>query len=976
MPMSGVPPQPASRAETRLHGREREQDRIGLLLAEAAAGRGGALILRGAPGAGRTSLLRWAAAQAVTAATRRADAGMPGDGDPPPGAGCTVLIARGHESETDLPYAALQQLLSPLIEDGATAAGLHPAQARVALDAITVGRCPDEHRYLLRTATLALLRRAALHRPVLCCLDDLPAFDPQSRQVLTFAAHRLADAPIAMLLVGDALAGLADLQVGPVDGRAAAAIIDDRLSARYSQDPPAQEAAGELTRALTTLAEGNPLALVELADGLTEEQRWGEAEPPVALPPDSALRLRHRRQLAPLPAATRWLLLLAAADRTVDIGPLIRAAELSSTATVALAAAEQAHLVRVSGQKLIFVQPLLAATVYQEATLAQRRAAHQVLAAVLEHDPLRGGLHRAVLATGADRDLAAGLALAADAETTDRGNASRAMEWAATLTARSAQPDQVELAGSRLVRAARYAWLAGEPHRARLLLRRLGPGSGVTVLAQAQLLRGEIELRAGGTVRARQTIADATSTLGDATTADRTLLLSALAQAGEAARLSGDYPHYAGIAQQAQALRQAAHRPALAAAPQTPDEAPVPPAEALESMRFETFAGLAAMFNADFANASPTLRRVLDLAPDLDDAAALTQASLAAIVLGDEPAAYQLAQRAVAVAQRSGDLAIAPQALEHAGTAQFAMGRYAQAREIFLAGVRLSHATGQQSLACQHLSMLALMAATLGDAESCLRWIRQARTHPASCDVSRSRAVTDWALGVLDLVAGRPREALIRLAGLASMGAGTGQLAIQLAATPHLVEAATWAGEPQAAAEPAAIYDAWAANTRSPGWLALAIRCRALLADAPDAAEQHYRQALVQHAMGPSDFERARTQLLFGKELRRARQPAAARAQLNAALATFRAFDALPYVEQAGTELRAAGERAAGQLTGVAEALTPQQLKIASLAAGGATNREVAAQLVLSSRTVDHHMRNIFARLGIRSRVELTKLLR
>jgi DNA-binding CsgD family transcriptional regulator len=224
-------------------------------------------------------------------------------------------------------------------------------------------------------------------------------------------------------------------------------------------------------------------------------------------------------------------------------------------------------------------------------------------------------------------------------------------------------------------------------------------------------------------------------------------------------------------------------------------------------------------------------------------------------------------------------------------------------------------------------------------------------------------------------VAGRPREALTRLSGLASLGAGTGQLSIQVAATPHLVEAAVWCAEPAAGAEAAAVYDAWAAHTRSPGWIALATRCRALLADTPEVAEQHFRQALAQHALSTSDFERARTQLLFGRELRRARQPAAARAQLRAALATFRGFDARPYVEQSSTELRATGEELAGQPIGVAQLLTPQQLKIASLAAGGATNREIAAALFLSSRTVDHHMRNIFARLGIRSRVELTKLL-
>jgi DNA-binding CsgD family transcriptional regulator len=158
-------------------------------------------------------------------------------------------------------------------------------------------------------------------------------------------------------------------------------------------------------------------------------------------------------------------------------------------------------------------------------------------------------------------------------------------------------------------------------------------------------------------------------------------------------------------------------------------------------------------------------------------------------------------------------------------------------------------------------------------------------------------------------------------------------------------------------------------------WLALAARCRALLAEDETTAQHHYKEALQYHASAESDFERARTELLFGQELRRRRRPSAAREHLRSALEAFQQFDAQPWVDLASSELRAAGDHVEHRQQAAAEALTPQQLEIARLAAAGATNREVAAQMFLSTRTVDHHMRNIFARLGIRSRIDLAKLI-
>lgn len=170
-------------------------------------------------------------------------------------------------------------------------------------------------------------------------------------------------------------------------------------------------------------------------------------------------------------------------------------------------------------------------------------------------------------------------------------------------------------------------------------------------------------------------------------------------------------------------------------------------------------------------------------------------------------------------------------------------------------------------------------------------------------------------------------------------------------------------------------FEHWASDTRSPAMLALAARSHALLAANPAEAEEWFRDALRLHGHRGLEFERARTQLLYGRTLRRRRRPAKAREQLRDALAVFELLDALPWSEQTRAELRAAGGSTKPPASRAGDELTPQQAQIAGLVTSGATNREIAAQLFISPRTVDHHLRNIFAKLGVRSRVELTRML-
>jgi DNA-binding CsgD family transcriptional regulator len=268
--------------------------------------------------------------------------------------------------------------------------------------------------------------------------------------------------------------------------------------------------------------------------------------------------------------------------------------------------------------------------------------------------------------------------------------------------------------------------------------------------------------------------------------------------------------------------------------------------------------------------------------------------------------------------------------------------------------------------------MLALLAAVLGDRSTCLLRVRAVQAYLTPHSVGRARAITDWALALLDLSDGHYPDAAARLTAIMSSRGG-GHLIVQLAATPHLVEAAVRCDARAPAIAALEVFDAWAGYYANPRWLALSARCHALLAGAE--ADDYFRESLEQHRLSGADFDRARTELLYGQKLRRQRRPVAAREQLRSALDAFERFEARPWIDHTLAELRAAGHHVPPRRVPAVDTLTPQQAEISRLVAAGATNREIATQLLLSTRTIDHHMRNIFAKLGVRSRVELARLM-
>ncbi|WP_416904162.1 LuxR C-terminal-related transcriptional regulator [Micromonospora echinospora] len=899
-----------------LRGRDEERRAIRDLLDGAG---GGALLLQGEPGSGRTALVGYAHRHAADR---------------------TILAGAGLTDEAALPYAGLQRLLDPVRD---RAGALPVAQRRVLRRALAGAGCPAGQRLTLSMAVLGLLAVAARERPLLCTMDDVDLGDRPTAAALAFVARRLRHLPVVVLLTGavdTAPGGIPARRLRPLDGHDSRAVLADRLPV---------PAADPVVTTLGAVAAGNPQALVDLAESLTPAQCRGEEDLPTTPPPDGALGRDHRARLDRLPDDARHLLLLAALDPELDAATLVRAARATGTAIEALVPAEVAGLVRVEAHGVTFPRPLVRAMVVATAPLAARRAAHLVLAALLDDGDhrLRRALHLAAAAEDRDPALATELEAAAR-DDGDPDTRSTALHRAAELSVDPAR------AAARLVAAAHHAWSAGRPHRARLLTRHLPTGLPA-VTGRVELLRGEMELRCGRTpVALAALLAAADACAGTAPD----LALAALLRAGEAVCFAGDQYRYADVARRARTLGRAGS----------------PPGTELLTAQL---AGVAATLRGDHEAAGPTLRRAVVLGdrltgPDLTPAA-LTGAAVAALLVAEDGPAHRLADRAVALARVRGGLRPAPGAGAAGGRRVLAgparggggdlpggaargpghrpdhLGRSPPGpvggsgrrprrpggQSAADPGARRGTGTGQPPRRPGPLGPRGARPA---------RRATRGRRRPArGPGLPRHRTRTGHGAGDGHAVPGGGR----RRVG-APAGGRRGARRLRPLGPQH--------GQPV-----------------PPGPLRAV--SRAARPRGSQAAEEGYRAALRWHPPGAGAFERARTEFLFGRELRRSRRPRDARRYLHDARETFTRLGVAAWAEQAAAELRAAGESVGGPDRSAAQLLTGQQLRVAQLVAEGATNREVADRMFLSTRTVDHHLRNIFHRLGIRSRTQLARVL-
>ncbi|BCJ73934.1 helix-turn-helix transcriptional regulator [Catellatospora sp. IY07-71] len=933
------------------HGRDSALLSLVSVLDGARAGQGGALLLRGEPGLGKTMLLAYAAGHAPD---------------------FLVLASRGVEPEAALPWAGLHRLLRPVAH---RLPELPPGQA-AALREVLDGEVDDGAGCRLPAALLALLDLLAQDIPVLVCVDDVDLLDQPSREALAFAARRLGDAAPSAARRGDdsvtmprpearttpdtrrggavvLLAmrdddelpppGLPVLLLSPLDETACAAVVDDVA--------PVAVAEGVRLR-LAAAAGGNPQAAAELVAALDDDQLRGVRPLPDPLPPSPGLRRAHLRRVLALPEQTRRLLLIAAAEADMDANLLVRAADAAGIEVAALEPAERAGLLRVGASGVEFRHPLVPAAIYHAAPLAGRRAAHALLAGVLDpgRHPVRRAWHRAAAGLATDHELAAELETAAAAA---RGRGGYAVASAAYERAAELSTGDDGAKARLLAAAARDAWHAGRSVRARDLLDRALPvAPGAAARGELELLRGDIDLRDGRAADAYEALLAAAQRL---IPVDPELAIRAMMRAGEAGVYAGDHGRFVQVAAQAAALR-------------------VPGRSAQATVMLDYLDALSAIFTGRFDAALRPLRAVLDGAPRFDDPSALIWASIAAMILGDNAQGRVMAGRAVAAARGRGAVTMVPKALEFSAYAEFWTGRHAAATANALEGLRAATETGQGNVACHHLAALALLDAIHGDEETCRLRARTALDRAGLNGLGLPAALSTWALAFLDLSLGRHADAAGRLRGLARAGPGQGHMAVAALSVPTYVEAAVRTGAADAARAAFGTFERWAHSTSSPDNLALAARCRALLSEGAQA-EEHFRDALELHAAGDRAFERARTELLYGSLLRRLRRRTQARTELRSALESFERLHADRWAQWTRAELRATGESARPRAEVTDGELTPQQRQIARHAAQGATNREIAEQLFLSPRTVEHHLGNIFAKLGIRSRVELTKLL-
>jgi DNA-binding CsgD family transcriptional regulator len=666
--------------------------------------------------------------------------------------------------------------------------------------------------------------------------------------------------------------------------------------------------------------------------------------------------------VAALPAPTRTFLLVAAAEETGDLSLVRRAARALGVPAAAADAAERSGLIAVDAPAVAFRHPLVRAAVYQGATSAERGAAHAALAGVLDGEPDadRRAWHRAAAAAGPDEQVAAALEEAADRARQRLGHAAAAaaLERAARLT--PAQPDRAR----RLIAAAAAALDAGHPDAAAALA---DQGHSLTTepgaLAEIARIRAWVAMERGAMHRVHELVVAGAGPIAGSDPAAAAAMLRLGAVAGWWA---GDAKLVQDAADRMTVLVQgAADRIAALGRSE-----PIPGPGALQAMA-DLLAGRPAAAVPRLAEVVAAVRR-----DGPEELAVRFYAANMALLIGDFDSARDLMLSTARACRTQGVIRfLAPLSLG-LSCANFCLTRFRAATESATEGLRMAQDTGQPVREAGLYSMLALLAAIAGDEPRCAELAASALRQFAAEEVANVSTMAEWALALLDLGLGRYGAALNRFEMTA-----TGPLRhyIQpILFAPDQIEAAVRFGPAgngaDRAAEPLARFTAWAEATGQPWARAVLHRCRALTQDSDQ--EAHYREALRLHAVSGRAFEHGRTELLYGEWLRRDRRGTDARAHLRTALALFDRTGAAPWAERARAELRAAGEPAAAGAPAPdrLSLLTPQELQVVRLAASGATNRDIAAQLFISPRTVSHHLYRAFPKLGVTNRTSLARL--
>ncbi|HUG86584.1 MAG TPA: LuxR C-terminal-related transcriptional regulator, partial [Euzebya sp.] len=390
-----------------------------------------------------------------------------------------------------------------------------------------------------------------------------------------------------------------------------------------------------------------------------------------------------------------------------------------------------------------------------------------------------------------------------------------------------------------------------------------------------------------------------------------------------------------------------------------------------QHLMVQLLTGAAAMLADDLARGARLLEAVVAKAQTLTDPVHLLWAGWAALYMGDEVTAREVYRGAIERARSGGAVGLLISLLNRVAMSDAIAGHSAEAIANATEGLRLASETSLEADSGIAMFALALAHADRGEEAQCHGHAAQAQALAATRRLPMIADGARWSLGRLELALGRPAEALARFQ--MPIDVDNDRYPMRFLDTADLVESAVRAGQPDACRPQLAAYAAWSQQAGRPSQLALTSRCRALLSDGEDAFA-HYEAALHLHAASEGMFQRARTQLVYGEALRRAKRRRAARPQLHAALETFERLGAMPWAERARLELHATGVTARKRDPSTIDQLTPQELQITRLAGEGHSNREIAAQLFLSPRTVEYHLHKVFTKLGVTARGQLMRL--
>jgi DNA-binding CsgD family transcriptional regulator len=883
-------------------------------------GLSGVLVLRGDAGIGKTVLLERAADHAHD-----------------------MQLARvaGVQAEMGMGFAGLHQLLVPFL--GGLSGLPGPQQQALGL-AFGMWEGPAPDRFLVGLAALTLLTDAAATRPVLCLVDDAQWLDQVSVEMLGFIGRRLYADRVAMFFSaregeGDAaaLAGLPELVLGGLPEEAASELLAASAGARVD---------GRVSAQIVSGVAGNPLALVELAGELTPAELSGKV--PLSWPLRFGGRLEelYLSRVRALPADTRMLLLVAAADPGGDPELVYKAAGQLGTGPEASEAASARRLVSWR-PRVRFRHPLIRSAAYYAAPLETRRRAHAVLAAVTDPgaDPDRRAWHLAEAAAGPDEQVAAGLERSANRAQARGGLAAAAafLERAAALTPSPARRAERTLAAAQ---ANRQAGAFGKALEL-VATAEAGPMDEFQS-ARADWLRGQIAFASGLGSDAPPLLLKAAKRLEPL---NLDLARETYIDAWQAAFFAG---YLAGAGDLLEVSRAARALP-------PPADPPRPVDLVLD--------GFALLVTDGPTAAAPLLRQATSAfaGPGTPEEQILRWGFIATVAdeaLWDDEG-WRVTVRQVELARGIGALDQLSFLLNRMAVETVWSGDFAAATALIAEAGMVCEATGSRFAPVA----AAMLAAFRGRDAEAVPLIQSIIEQATAGGQGVSVTVAHWVAAVLYNGLGRYEEALTA----ARQACEHSHVYISSWALPDLIEAAARSGSPRIIADDA--LDRLAGTAQAGGTdfgLGIEARSRALLSDA-EAAEGSYCEAIDRLSRTRRRPDLARSHLLYGEWLRRQRRRSDARDQLRTAFTMFDSMGMEAFARRARGELRATGERARPRSPGVPEMLTPQEEQIARLVAEHLSNREIGARLFISASTVEYHLRKIFRKLGVSSRTQLAR---